>query len=243
MQLDLLIDGDLLLYRCACGVETEVKWDEDNHLLYSNFEDAWGLVKAQVKALKERFETDSVLVALSSYRNFRKELCDTYKANRAGARKPLCFADLREAASKEWASMEIDGLEADDVLGILATKPTGRNTMIISDDKDFASIPCKHYTKGEVQAYTEAEADYNHLYQTLVGDQADNYPGCPGIGPVKAKKALDCDDKWAAVVACFEKAGLTEDDALLQARLSRILRWEDWNSEKKEPILWTPTKP
>lgn len=239
-NIDLLIDGDLLLYRCACGVETEVKWDEENHLLYSNVEDAWGLVQAQVKALKERFETTSVIIALSSSTNFRKELCSTYKGNRSGARKPLCFGDLREKTRDTWYTMELQDLEADDILGILATKPTNRNQIIVSDDKDFASVPCKQFTKGEVAVYTQQQADYNHLYQTLVGDQADNYSGCPGIGPVKARKVLE-KGGWPEVVKAFEKAGLTEEEALLQARLARILRWEDWDSKKKEPILWTPT--
>ena len=46
---------------------------------------------------------------------------------------------------------------------------------------------------------------------------------------------------WDAVVEAFTfKAGLTEADALKQARLARILRWSDWNSETKTPILWSP---
>jgi DNA polymerase-1 len=239
-DLDLLVDGDLLLYRCACGVETEIKWDEENHLLYSNFDDAWGLVRAQLEALDEKFRPLNVVIALSSTNNFRKKLSESYKANRAGNRKPLCFADLKEKLRISCKTVEFDGLEADDVLGILATKPSNRRSIIVSDDKDFASIPATVYAKGEITTYSEKEADYNHLYQTLVGDQADNYPGCPGIGPVKAKTALDKEATWATVLALFEKQGLTEEDALLQARLARILRWSDWDSEKKEPILWTP---
>jgi hypothetical protein len=69
------------------------------------------------------------------------------------------------------------------------------------------------------------------MYQTLVGDTADGYRGCPKVGPVKAEKILDttvwsdggkCADvypMWPRVVAAYEKASLTEDDALVQARL------------------------
>ena len=65
------------------------------------------------------------------------------------------------------------------------------------------------------------------------------------MGQVKAEKLLDAalekeEDMWSPVVAAYEKAGLTEEDALRQARLARILRWSDWNAEKKAPILWAP---
>jgi DNA polymerase-1 len=94
---------------------------------------------------------------------------------------------------------------------------------------------------GKMITVTEEEADYNHLMQTLTGDAVDNYIGCPGIGKVNAKKILDAaDDKWAAIVKAYEKAGLTEEDALIQARCARILRHTDYDLEKKEVILWSP---
>ena len=45
---------------------------------------------------------------------------------------------------------------------------------------------------------------------------------------------------WDAVVARFEKAGLTEADALVQARVARILRASDFDFNTKKVILWTP---
>jgi DNA polymerase-1 len=91
---------------------------------------------------------------------------------------------------------------------------------------------------------SEDEADYWHLFQTLTGDQTDGYSGCPGIGPKKAEAILqhpdNQDDLWGVVVRTFVKAGLNEDEALVQARVARILRASDYDFEKKEPILWTP---
>ena len=87
---------------------------------------------------------------------------------------------------------------------------------------------------------SKEEADYNHLYQTLIGDTADNYKGCPGIGSVGAHKILDESPTWEAVVAAFEKKGLDEEEALLQARVARILRAEDYDFKKKVPKMWTP---
>ena len=45
---------------------------------------------------------------------------------------------------------------------------------------------------------------------------------------------------WSTVVKAFEDKGLTEDDALLNARLARILTIDDYDTTRQEPILWTP---
>ena len=239
MATDLLVDGDLFLYKASFGCEKEVVWDDENHVLWSNLEDAWG-------ALQENFDgiplprDGEFIVALTGRNNFRKSLCETYKANRGTARKPLCYGELVDRVKENYRVVQYDGLEADDVLGILATRPSSSRRIIVSGDKDMRSVPCNLYAKGELVKITEEEADYNHMYQTLVGDQADGYPGCPGIGPVKAAKLLETDagpSRWSRVVDAFKG---DEEAALLQARLARILRDSDWDSEKKEPILWKP---
>lgn len=238
-QVDLLIDGDLLLYKSACGVETEIKWDEENHLLYANVEDAWGCTVEKLNKLFDKFSPRTHLIALTGKGNFRKDLYPEYKANRQGTRKPLCYGALIERLNTNYNVVCYDGIEADDVLGILATRPSQNRRIIVSEDKDMKTLPCTLYIGGEVISVTEAEADYNHMYQTLIGDQADNYPGCKGIGAVKAKKLLEGSaDMWKAVVSAFKG---NEEEALVQARLARILRDSDWDTDKKEPILWTPT--
>jgi len=45
---------------------------------------------------------------------------------------------------------------------------------------------------------------------------------------------------WSAVVDAYESKGLTEEDAVMQARMARILRAEDWDFGKKAPRLWCP---
>jgi 5'-3' exonuclease len=240
-DIDLLIDGDLLLYKAACGCEKEVRWDEENHVLWSNIEDAWGCVKENIDSLFSRFNPFGVVLCLTGKGNFRKELAPYYKANRQGTRKPLCYGGLVDRLQNSYTVVQYDGLEADDVMGILATRESNRKKIIVSEDKDMKSVPGTIFAKGELQHISLEDANYNHMYQTLIGDQSDGYPGCPGIGPVKAQKLLmDTANVWYSVVNAFMGAGLTEDDALVQARLARILRVEDWDSETKEPILWTP---
>jgi DNA polymerase-1 len=115
------------------------------------------------------------------------------------------------------------------------------------------TLPAKVWNGKALVGYTDQEADYWHMLQTLTGDAVDGYKGCPGIGPVGAEKLLngpavegeatyDSGDPvlWPRVVAAYEKKKLTEEDALRNARLARILRWDDWDRKKKEPILWSP---
>ena len=60
------------------------------------------------------------------------------------------------------------------------------------------------------------------------------------IPEVKTKKTLTKKKNlWNVVKTCFKEQGLTEDDALIQARLARILRNTDYDFKKKQPILWS----
>jgi DNA polymerase-1 len=134
-----------------------------------------------------------------------------------------------------------DILEADDYMGILATRPGAPETIIVSDDKDMLTIPGKLFRLGRLSTIDDNEARRYWMAQTLMGDPADGYKGCPGIGPARADKVLSkSGEQWENVKREFLKAGMTEDYAILQARLARILRYEDWDAATKTPILWTP---
>ena len=52
---------------------------------------------------------------------------------------------------------------------------------------------------------------------------------------------MDKECSWATVVAAYEKAGLSEDVAVENARMARILLSEDWDAKEKRVKLWTPT--
>jgi 5'-3' exonuclease len=244
----LLIDGDQFVFTAAIAVERETRWDEDNHVLYSSPELAFANLEGMLGRIFDRFETNDHALTFSSSTNFRYSVDPTYKANRKGARKPLCYAAVRELCDAHYNTRTMEGLEADDIMGILATKPGSSQRIIISQDKDLKTIPGTLWDGKDLLHVSQEEADYNHLYQTLIGDSVDGFKGCPGVGPVKAAKILEPSDfekagyitRWDKIVATYMKAGLTEADALVQARLARILRWTDWNSDTKEPILWTP---
>ena len=146
----------------------------------------------------------------------------------------------------------MDTLEADDLLGIWQTRGDYDKSIIVSEDKDLKTIPGWLYRQGKLEEISEQHANYNWMMQTLTGDATDGYSGLPGTGPKKAEKipheALDglgsmqlapaLTYMWDHVVAAYEKAGLAVEDALLQARLARILRASDWDGQKQEVILW-----
>ena len=97
----------------------------------------------------------------------------------------------------------------------------------------------------DYETISEEDADYNHMVQTLMGDTTDGYSGCPTIGKVTANRLLkphkgNKQAMWNEVVKTFKKHNLDTKYALLQARLSRIIRTTDYNFERKRPILWKP---
>ena len=103
-------------------------------------------------------------------------------------------------------------------------------------------IPGRLYDFKETVDITPEDGARWHLIQTLAGDNTDGYAGVPGIGVKKAMKIFE--EKgytWKAVVETFEEKDMTEEDALVNARLARILTTEDYDYERKEPILWTPS--
>ena len=86
-------------------------------------------------------------------------------------------------------AVSIPTLEADDLLGIKATKEA--YCIIISEDKDLKTIPAMVFNPAkdtQVTNISQWEADYNHMMQTLTGDQTDGYAGCPSVGPKTAQK-------------------------------------------------------
>lgn len=246
----LLVDGDQYLHRACAATEREIRFDDENFILASNEVEAYDTVASSLNKIMEHFGSKDMVVCFSEGRCFRYDIEPSYKGNRVGTRKPLCFFDVKEKLKENYKHVLLDTLEADDVMGILSTKPGPDEKIIIARDKDMKTIPGKLWDGMKFFSITEHDADRFHLYQTLVGDQADGYKGCVGIGPKKADQVLDDPDKdnfprtvgelWSRVKEAFVKAGLTEADALKQARLARILRWTDWDSKKKQPILWSP---
>ena len=240
----LLIDADIYAYRSVSATEEETDWGDDVWSLTTDIRAAKRIFKEELNKIAQELDSDDFLLCFSSSNNFRKDLNPTYKSGRKKTRKPLGYASFVAFLKEVMPSITRDGLEADDVLGILATQPDNiGKCIVVSDDKDLKTIPCKLYRPHarERLDVTEAEADKWFLTQTLTGDSTDGYAGCPTIGAKRAETILGPRPAWQQVEAAYIQQGLTYDDALLQARMARILRWSDWNHKDNKPILWEPT--
>jgi DNA polymerase-1 len=230
----------MYLFQAAQACEVETDWGEDKWTLHSDAGDIRRVFREKIDQFMDELKGDRPILCFSdpSRRSFRHDLTETYKQGRKGTRKPLAYAATRDQLSTEYKTIIKPRLEADDVMGIVSTRAPGK-FIIVSGDKDMKSVPGLLYYQEELRDITEKEADFFHLVQTLMGDATDGYPGCPGIGAVKA--APIAQEGWNAVLAAYKKAKLTEADALLQARLARILRASEWDFERSEVKLWTPT--
>ena len=244
----LLIDGDIALYEVCSACEQAIEWDNDFWTLHSDLQEARQRFDGWVARIEEVTQADKSVIALSGLNNFRKTVLSTYKHNRKPKRKPLAFKPLKEYVQEVYRTYLFDNLEADDVLGLLAGDPglggIKGEKVIVTIDKDLMTIPGFHYypnkpEDGIIQV-SEEQADFNHLLQSLSGDATDGYSGCPGIGPVRAERLLKESPNWGQVLDAYELAGIGEEDALVQARVARILRWGEYNIKTEEVKLWTP---
>ena len=230
----LLIDGDILTYRTCWACQTQVQWEDDIVTTATNLKEVKAQADAMIAYWQEQLGVEQLVICFSPKggKYFRHNILESYKGTRKASQKPMGYHSLVEYLKEKYSYLQVPMLEADDTLGILATNGEYSRNIIVSVDKDMLTIPCEYYNmdKEVTETVDTKLADYMHLYQTLVGDSTDNYKGCPGVGPKKAADILKI-PSWSRVVTAFEKAGLTPDDALVQARVARILRANEYNFE------------
>jgi DNA polymerase-1 len=240
----LLIDGDILIYKVATKFEEETNWGDGLWTLHSDERKCKAGIRKELTNLMLLLEAQDYVIALTDKDNFRKTVMPSYKSNRRDKRKPMLFNLLKEYVIEEHYGVAFENLEADDVLGILATDTTSVEVerVIVSIDKDLKQIPGLIYDGKEVLEITPAQGDYWFLIQTLAGDSVDGYSGCPGIGIKTAQKLLDPKvpfiDNWNKVVEAYVKNGYMEPEVLQQARVARILRHGEYDMVTGEPKLW-----
>ena len=142
---------------------------------------------------------------------FRSEAFPAYKAQREETPE-----DIRKAVPiiKELLKayripvLQVDGFEADDVIGTLATKAgeQGIDCYMLTPDKDYGQLVNDHvfiYRPRHGGGYeTMGEREVREKYGipssksvidllALMGDSADNFPGCPGVGEKTAVKLIN----------------------------------------------------
>ena len=237
--MNLLIDADYIVYKCCAACETEIDYGEDVIFVTSNYSDAYKAVTRDISNIQNQFGNFAKpILFFSDSKNFRKKISPDYKGHR-NRKKPCGYKRVIRDLRINYEVIVMKTLEADDAMGIYATAHPG-NT-IVSPDKDMRQIPGKLYNLTDTTTITAEEGAKWHMIQTLAGDQTDGYSGVPGIGVKRAETLFNKEGySWSTIVKAFEDKGLTENDALLNARLARILTLDDYDTERQEPILWTP---
>ena len=238
--MSLLIDADYIVYKCCAATETEIDFGEDLIVVTSNFSDAYGMVERELASIANDLGCfDDSILFFSDSVNFRKSIDPAYKGHR-NRKKPCGYKRVINKLKEEYQVVIMPTLEADDALGIYATKEPGH--IICSPDKDMRQIPGQLFDlTQEVVEITPEMGDRWHLIQAMAGDQTDGYAGIPGIGIKRAEALLEANGAtWQTVVDAFAAKDLDESVALMNARLAKILQVEDYDFTNQEPRLWTP---
>lgn len=200
-QITLLMDGDTLAFMVAAAVQHTQEDEQGFVQPYANVLEGEAVVDNMILGLMRDLKAHFCQVYLSDPEsNWRKEIFPEYKANRKDTARPLLLGRMKEYLRAQYGATHWPGLEADDVLGILATAPQkypGKK-IVVGKDKDFQTFPCFLHTIGDrdgrkpvVKEITREYSDWFHLVQTLAGDRVDGYPGCPGLGMERARRIMD----------------------------------------------------
>ncbi|MCG5532956.1 DNA polymerase I [Halorhodospira sp. 9621] len=205
-----LVDGSSYLYRAFHALPALSNADgEPTGALY-------GVVNMLHKLLADEPQARFAVVFDAPGRTFRDELFEQYKAHRPpmpdelrAQREPL----KQIIAALGVPVLEVDGVEADDVIGTLAVRAPGP-VIISTTDKDMAQLVDERVSLLNTMSGTRLDPagvrekfgvppEAIRDYLALVGDTSDNIPGVPKVGPKTAAKWLNA---YGSLEALRERA-------------------------------------
>lgn len=211
----MLIDGSSLIFRAFFALPKLTNADG----VMTN--GVYGFLTMYFSAF-EKYKPDYVLVAFDkSGKTFRHEEFEDYKATRDKAPSELSYQfgilkDILDSLNVKY--MDIDGYEADDIVGTYAemAKEEGLETIIITGDKDYFQLiddkikvyltrkgisNMVEYTKDTIEEEFGLSPKQLIDVKGLMGDKSDNIPGVDGIGP---KRAVNFVKKYGSIEGLYE---------------------------------------
>jgi len=226
----LLVDGSSYLYRAfhampdlrnSDGVPTGA---------------IYGMIN-MLRRLRQDYAADHIACVFDAKgKTFRDDMYPEYKAHRPSMPEDLArqIEPIHEVVrALGWPILMVEGIEADDVIGTLATEATalGLKTIISTGDKDLAQLVNDQVTL--VNTMSNETLDRNGVvgkfgvpperivdYLTLVGDTVDNVPGVEKVGPKTAVKWLSQYDSLDGVITHANEIG-----GVVGENLRKALDW------------------
>lgn len=167
---------------------------------------------------------DYIGVAFDHGKTFRHEVFPAYKAQREETPEDIKTAVpiiKQILQAMHIPILQVEGFEADDVIGTLATKAGKEEieTYMLTPDKDYGQLiqpnvfmyRPRHGGGYDIVGTKEVEAKFGIPSPTqvidllaLMGDSADNFPGCPGVGEKTAAKLIN---QFGSVEQLLERTG------------------------------------
>lgn len=269
------IDADILQYEIAYAAESRLRHEaedgkevpEDGHPPF-----AWipEMVEERVNAImRDSGAGGEPLMFFTGKNNFRFDIAFSAPYKPRPEAKPYHHQNVKTVIEYKYKCYEVEGLEADDLIGIVMTAYPGKY-ISCSRDKDLRQLPGWHFgwelhnqaqfgpmeitedgflelrqrnDKAKTK-YLVGGGDKFFFSQMLTGDRVDGIPGCDGVGPVAAFKILEgcqsSSDCFEAVKAEYQRRfGLFFPDVLLEQ--GRLLRMVRSLDERGSPVLWNPS--
>lgn len=204
-----LIDGHALAYRMyfaltgGYGASMTHRWQNSRGEPTAG---TYGFARELLR-IYEQEKPDYLAIAFDTGKTFRDDIFPDYKATRAKMPDDLRpqIERIRQLVDAfNVPRLEIEGYEADDILGSAArwAAAQGLGVKIITGDRDLLQLVNEHtivYLAGDDQNYITREDVFRKLrvypeqivdYKALVGDKSDNIPGVPGVGEKTAEALL-----------------------------------------------------
>ncbi len=235
----LLVDGSSYLYRAFHVPNLQRLTNSEGEPTGA----VYGVIN-MLKSLLAEYDPELIAVVFDARgKTFRHEMYDQYKANRPSMPEELAVqVEPLHALVRAMGLplLQVGGVEADDVIGTLATQASaaGMDTVISTGDKDMAQLVDPHVTLVNTMSNTTldcrgVEEKFGVTpaqivdFLALTGDSSDNIPGVPKCGPKTAAKWLGehgtLDALMAAADSVKGKVGESLRASLQQLPLSREL--------------------
>lgn len=239
-----LVDGDIIAFKSAVAVV-----DTDDELAPLVPENAEKYADVMIEEWTRKIKPRKIIMCFSdpSRHYFRHDIYPEYKANRKTVERPKLLKHTYDYLKDKYDAIWREGLEADDLLGILGTDPNVPDPVVVSIDKDMLTLPVKFFNPDKFNRAVRINrniADLNMFKQAMIGDSSDNFKGIPGIGTKKANAIIESDirNPWGVTLQAFKDNHLSEEYAIQMVQLARILRYGDYKVDTREVKLWHPNE-